>query len=408
MTNNTIAPFAKPLYVMVKPIGARCNLVCDYCYYFEKHHLYAQTRPMSDALLEHFVKEYIQAQTTDKVLFVWHGGEPLLRPLEFYRKALRLQKRYAGGRQIDNSLQTNGTLLTDEWCEFLKKNNWLVGISFDGTAEMTNRYRHTAAGTPAWAKIMHGLALLKKHGVEWNAMATVNAANVDQPLEFYRFFKEKGCTFLQFAPVVERIIPHDDGRHLAALHDKEGALAPYSVTPEAWGDFLCAIFDEWVRTDVGRYYVEYFDCTLANWVGMAPGICIFNKECGHAGVMEANGDVYSCDHFVFPEYRLGNIHDKSLVEMLYGEQQRAFSRLKHARLPRQCKECPFEFACHGECPKNRFVNDKYGEPGLNYLCAGYLRYFKHVAPYMDFMKRELDNRRAPANVMDAIRRGVFG
>ena len=405
MNDNIANPFAKPLYVMLKPAGAHCNLACKYCYYLEKNKLYptAQRHLMSDEMLEQFTREYIEAQTMNQVLFTWHGGEPLLRSIDFYRKALSLQQKYAGGRHIDNVIQTNGTLLTDEWCEFFAQNHWLVGISIDGPQPDHDHYRLTAAGKPSWQKVMQGIKLLKKHGVEWNAMAVVNAYNVNHPLEFYRFFKENGCQFLQFTPIVERQTRHEDGRTLASLADKnEIPLSEASVTPEQWGYFLCAIFDEWVRKDVGKIFVEIFDCTLANWMGVSPGICAYSKECGHAGVMEHNGDVYSCDHFVFPEYKLGNIRDQSLIDMLYGEQQREFSRLKHSSLPRQCKECDMEFACHGECPKNRFMKDKYGDSGLNYLCPGYYHYYQHVAPYMDYMKQELMAQRPPSNIMKVL------
>ena len=405
MNDNIANPFAKPLYVMLKPAGAHCNLACKYCYYLEKNKLYptAQRHLMSDKMLEQFTREYIEAQTMNQMLFTWHGGEPLLRSIDFYRKALSLQQKYAGGRCIDNVIQTNGTLLTDEWCEFFAQNHWLVGISIDGPQPYHDHYRLTAAGKPSWQKVMQGIKLLKKHGVEWNAMAVVNAYNVNHPLEFYRFFKENGCQFLQFTPIVERLTRHEDGRTLASLADKnEIPLSEASVTPEQWGYFLCAIFDEWVRKDVGKIFVEIFDCTLANWMGISPGICAYSKECGHAGVMEHNGDVYSCDHFVFPEYKLGNIRDHSLIDMLYGEQQQEFSRLKHSSLPRQCKECDMEFACHGECPKNRFMKDKYGDSGLNYLCPGYYHYYQHVAPYMDYMKQELMSQRPPSNIMKVL------
>lgn len=405
MNDNIANPFAKPLYVMLKPAGAHCNLACKYCYYLEKNKLYptAQRHLMSDEMLEQFTREYIEAQTMNQVLFTWHGGEPLLRSIDFYRKALSLQQKYAGGRRIDNVIQTNGTLLTDEWCEFFAQNHWLVGISIDGPQPYHDHYRLTAAGKPSWKKVMQGIKLLKKHGVEWNAMAVVNAYNVNHPLEFYRFFKENGCQFLQFTPIVERLTRHEDGRTLASLADKnEIPLSEASVAPEQWGYFLCAIFDEWVRKDVGKIFVEIFDCTLANWMGVSPGICAYSKECGHAGVMEHNGDVYSCDHFVFPEYKLGNIRDQSLIDMLYGEQQQEFSRLKHSSLPRQCKECDMEFACHGECPKNRFMKDKYGDSGLNYLCLGYYHYYQHVAPYMDYMKQELMAQRPPSNIMKVV------
>ena len=405
MNDNIATPFAKPLYVMLKPAGAHCNLACKYCYYLEKNNLYQNSHRhlMSDEMLEQFTREYIEAQTMPQVLFTWHGGEPLMRSIDFYKKALALQKKYAHGKQIDNVIQTNGTLLTDEWCEFFAQNHWLVGISIDGPQEYHDHYRVTPAGKPSWEKVMQGISLLKKHRVEWNAMAVVNAYNAEHPLEFYHFFRDNGCQYLQFTPIVERLTEHEDGRTLASLaDDREIPLADASITPEQWGNFLCTIFDDWVRHDVGKTFVEIFDCTLANWMGVLPGICAYSKECGHAGVMEHNGDVYSCDHFVFPEYKLGNIKDQSLIDMLYGEKQQAFSRLKHTSLPRQCKECDMEFACHGECPKNRFEKDKYGEPGLNYLCQGYYQYYSHVAPYMDFMKRELLAERPPSNIMKVL------
>lgn len=406
MNDNIATPFAKPLYVMLKPAGAHCNLACKYCYYLEKNNLYQNSHHhlMSDEMLEQFTREYIEAQTMPQVLFTWHGGEPLMRSIDFYKKALALQKKYANGKQIDNVIQTNGTLLTDEWCEFFAQNHWLVGISIDGPQEYHDHYRVTPAGKPSWEKVMQGISLLKKHRVEWNAMAVVNAYNAEHPLEFYHFFRDNGCQYLQFTPIVERLTEHEDGRTLASLaDDREIPLADASVTPQQWGNFLCTIFDDWVRHDVGKTFVEIFDCTLANWMGVLPGICAYSKECGHAGVMEHNGDVYSCDHFVFPEYKLGNIREQSLIDMLYGEKQQAFSRLKHTSLPRQCKECDMEFACHGECPKNRFEKDKYGEQGLNYLCQGYYQYYTHVAPYMDFMKREILAQRPPANIMNVLK-----
>lgn len=402
---NTINPFSRPLYVMLKPVGAACNLRCHYCYYLEKACFYKDSskRVLSEEMLDQFTKEYIEAQTMNDVLFTWHGGEPLMRPLSFYRKALELQKKYGRGRNISNVIQTNGTLLTDEWCRFLHENNWLVGVSIDGPQEFHDEYRRTASGGPSWAKVMRGIQLLNKHHVEWNAMAVVNDFNADYPLDFYHFFKEMGCRFIQITPVVERMVNHADGRHLATLTDDATApVTDFSVTPEQWGRFLCAIFDEWVRNDVGQTYVELFDCILANWVGVTPGICVYAKECGHAGIMEFNGDVFSCDHFVFPEYRLGNIRKKTITEMLYGEQQQQFSRLKSQSLPKECKKCEWEFACHGECPRTRFIKDVYGNPGKNYLCEGYRMFFRHIAPYMDFMKKEYMNQRPPSNVMQHI------
>lgn len=403
------APFARPLYVMLKPIGAVCNLACDYCYYLEKSKLY-QDNPkhiMSDGLLEKFIEEYINSQTVSQVLFTWHGGETLMRPISFYKKAIELQKKYSRGRTIDNCIQTNGTLLNDEWCRFFKENNWLVGVSIDGPQEFHDEYRRTKQGRPSFVNVMKGIQLLNKHQVEWNALAVVNDFNADYPLDFYRFFKDIGCHYIQFSPIVERICKHDDGRTLASVEDKDIELSDFSVTPQQWGKFLCAIFDEWVKEDVGTYFIQLFDATLANWMGVQPGICTLAKTCGHAGVMEFNGDVYSCDHFVFPQYRLGNIHSKTLVEMLYSEKQQKFGQDKFDTLPSQCKQCKYLFACNGECPKNRFITTSTGESGLNYLCAGYYQFFDHVAQYMDYMKNELDNERPPSNIMEAIKHNAF-
>ncbi len=400
----TISPFAHPMYIMLKPAGSLCNLRCRYCYYLEKNKLYQEQKNhvITNELLEKFTKDYIEAQTTPQVLFTWHGGETLMRPIAFYRRALELQRIYGRGRQIDNCIQTNGTLLTDDWCEFFKANNFLVGVSIDGPQEFHDEYRKTATGRPTFRKVMEGINLLNKHGVEWNALAVVNDFNADYPLDFYHFFKDIGCHYIQFTPVVERMVQRPDRLTLAPGMQEGGELTDFSVTAEQWGSFLCTIFDEWVHHDVGDYYIQLFDATLANWVGQAPGVCTMAKECGHAGVMEFNGDVYSCDHFVYPEHLLGNLHTQTIFEMMNSPRQKAFARMKHELLPRQCKECRFQFACHGECPKNRFIRDKYGNPGLNYLCKGYLQFFEHVAPYMDFMKNELDNHCAPANVMNHV------
>ena len=407
---NTFAPFARPMYIMAKPVGSLCNLACHYCYYLEKAKLY-QDNPrqiMTDELLEKFIKEYIESQTMPQVLFTWHGGETLMRPLDFYKKVVALQRKYAGGRTIDNCIQTNGTLLTDDWCRFFHDNHWLVGVSIDGPQEFHDEYRKNKQGKPSFVKVMQGINLLNKHQVEWNALAVVNDFNADYPLDFYHFFKDIGCRYIQFTPIVERLFQHSDGRDLAS--GVEGAtetVTDFSVTPEQWGNFLCTIFDEWVRNDVGEYFIQLFDATLANWVGEQPGVCSLAKNCGHAGVIEFNGDVYACDHFVFPQYKLGNIYSKSLVEMMYSEKQLQFGRDKSEKLPTQCKECQYLFACNGECPKNRFCKTASGETGLNYLCKGYYQYFDHVAPYMDFMKKELLAQRPPANIMEAIRKGTL-
>lgn len=387
---NIINPFARPLYVMTKPAGAHCNLACDYCYYLEKQKLYqnGDKHVMSDQLTEVFIREYIQSQFGNEVNFTWHGGEPMIRPLSYYKKVVRWQRRYAEGKAILNCLQTNGTLLTPEWCRFLHDEGWLVGISIDGPQDMHDAYRMKRNGGPTWEKVMQGIEMLDRYEVEWNAMAVVNDITAARPLDFYRFFRDEiECRYLQFTPVVERIRRHEDGRHLAHVMDgDEYAVAPFSVTPEAWGSFLCTMFDEWYNNDVGEMFVQTFEATLANWAGMTPGVCSLSDWCGHAAVMEHNGDIYCCDHFVFPEYYLGNIRNRGILDMLNSERQMAFADMKTKGLPTQCRQCRWQFACHGECPRNRFARTKDGEPGLNYLCEGYSRYFEHVAPFMEELK----------------------
>ncbi len=379
MAKETATPFDRPLYVMAKPAGARCNLACRYCYYLPKAKLYASSAPhlMSDEVLELFTRQYIEAQTGTDVMFCWHGGEPLLRPLAFYRRALSLQERYGRGRRILNCLQTNGTLLTPEWAGFLHDNGWLVGLSIDGPKEEHDSLRRDRLGRPSWVRVRRAMDLLERHGVEWNAMATVNAVNARNPLAFYRFFRyETPCRYLQFAPIVEP------------------GLAS-NVAPRLWGSFLCAIFDEWVRRDVGTMFVQLFDATLANWCGLMPGLCTLAPECGHAGVVEWNGDVYSCDHFVTPAHKLGNIRTETLTAMMHSPRQRAFGRAKREGLAEQCAQCEWLFACSGECPKNRDAQ------GLNVLCEGYRAFFAHAAPAMDRMKALLASGLPPADVMRA-------
>ncbi|MBQ8775167.1 MAG: anaerobic sulfatase-maturation protein [Alistipes sp.] len=393
--------YGAPIYVMAKPVGAACNLRCGYCYYLEKSGLYNETsRLMSDDTLELFVREYIRAQTTPEVLFIWHGGEPLLRSRSFYERAIELQKRYADGRRVDNCIQTNATLLDDEWCKFLGKHRFLVGVSIDGTREMHDAWRKTSNGESSFRDVVRGIRLLEKYGIEWNAMATVNAINVEHPLEFYRFFRDElECRYLQFTPVVERISKEGGVERLMHAEELGGEVTPYSITAEQWGRFLCAIFDEWVRNDVGTTFVQLFDTTLANWVGAPSGVCTMSKYCGHSAVVEHNGDVYSCDHFVFSEYRLGNIKESSLIDMMYGAKQREFGAKKHTSLPSKCRRCRYEFACHGECPRNRFLATEDGESGLNYLCEGYYAFFDHASEAMEYMRRQLAEGLPPANVM---------
>lgn len=390
------------MYVMLKPAGSLCNLACDYCYYTEKKNLYPgrQQQLLSDEMLERFVKEYIETHPAPNVLFTWHGGEPMMRPISFYRRALELQRKYAGGHQVDNVFQTNGTLITPEWARFFRDNGFLVGVSIDGPQDIHDAYRRSRSRRPSFVQVMRGIDTLNHYGVEWNAMAVVNNLSGSRPLEFYHFFKEIGCHYIQFTPIVERFYRHPDGRHLASPIDSAVAeVAPFSVTPEMWGEFLCTIFDEWVKNDVGEYFVQLFDATLAGWMGVIPGLCSLAETCGHATAMEWNGDLYACDHYVFPEFRLGNIAERSLSSMMQSEELRRFGRGKRDLLTQQCRECEYLFACHGECPRLRFAKSADGQAGHNYLCSGYHRFFSHAAPYMDFMKRQLQHELPPAEVM---------
>ncbi|MBQ7987785.1 MAG: anaerobic sulfatase-maturation protein [Bacteroidaceae bacterium] len=403
---SAINPIPRPLYVMAKPVGSRCNLACTYCYYLEKQVQAGvpDRGVMSDDMLELFVREYIRSRRAPHVCFTWHGGEPLLRGLAFYRRAVELQHRYAEGCEVSNSLQTNGLLLTPEWCRFLHDEGWLVGLSIDGPRSMHDAFRRDAKGRPTWERVLRAARMLDEYGVEWNAMVAVNTVVAASPSAFYRFFRDElRCRYLQLSPVVECYVDRGGRRRLASPDDADAKLAPYSVGSDEWGRFLCGVFDEWVVSDVGHVFVETFDATLACWMGVAPGICVYGRECGHAAVLEADGSVYSCDHYVFPSYRLGDLATQSLRSLLDDERQRLFGQAKWRSLPHQCRECEWLFACYGECPRLRFCTTPQGEPGLNYLCEGYRRYFRHVAPAMDFMKKELLAGRPASNVMWAWR-----
>jgi len=376
-------------HIMTKPVGPICNLDCSYCFYLEKEKLYPEKInsgslsrwTMSDEVLEIYTRQYIEAQSSPKITFAWQGGEPTLLGVGYFRKALELQRQYAAGKSIENTFQTNGVLLDDEWCEFLAANKVLVGLSIDGPRRLHDRFRVDKGGQPTFDKVMNGVTLLKKHGVDFNTLTVVQRDNSGYPLEVYRFLKEIGSGFMQFIPAVEQD-------------------ADWSVEPLQYGKFLCAIFDEWVRRDVGRYYVQVFDVALESWMGMQPGLCVFRETCGSAMAIEHNGDLYSCDHFVDLRHLLGNLQSHSLGDMVQSAQQAQFGADKRETLPRYCRECDVRFACNGECPKNRFISTPDGEPGLNYLCAGYKAFFHHIDPYMRFMASELQQERAPARVME--------
>ena len=390
--------------VMLKPAGPSCNLNCTYCYYLEKKLLYPGKNEfrMSDELLEEFTRQFIEAHQVPVVTFTWQGGEPTLMGLEFYKRALDLQKKYAGGKTIDNAFQTNGTRLDDEWCKFFYDNRILVGISIDGPEHNHDHYRLTAAGGPSFKRVMKGIELLKKHKVEFNTLSCVNDYNVHFASETYKFLKSIESVFMQFLPVVERKTT-DVSENILTLvandFNKDAKVTDWSVNGKDFGKFLVTIFNEWVRNDVGRYFVQIFDATLANTVGEMPGICVFAETCGEALVMEHNGDLFSCDHYVYPEYYLGNILEIPMIDLARSQRQFDFGINKRNKLPRYCIQCDIRYACQGECPKHRFMLTPDGKPGLNYLCEGYKMFFHHVEPYFGYMAKELRNKRAPANVM---------
>ncbi len=392
---------------MLKPAGPACNLNCTYCYYLEKKNLFSgsSNNKMSENLLEKFTKQFIEANEVPVVTFTWQGGEPTLMGLDFFKKAVDYQKRFANGKRIENAFQTNGTKLNDDWCKFFADNKMLVGISIDGSEHNHDHYRRTFSGDATFKRVMKGIELCQKHKVEFNTLSVVNDYNVHFASETYRFLKKIGSGFMQFLPVVERIRRNTgaNGLKLVAPVHGEAELTKWSVALGDFGKFLITIFDEWVKSDVASYYVQIFDATLANYVGENPGLCVFNETCGDALVMEHNGNLYSCDHFVYPEYYLGNMNEKPLIELVKMQQQFDFGINKRNTLPRYCLQCEVRYACHGECPKHRFLLTPDGKPGLNYLCEGYKMFFKHVEPYMDYMAKELKNKRAPANVMNWIR-----
>ncbi len=395
-------------HVMLKPAGPSCNLNCTYCYYLEKKKLYRESNTfrMTDDILEKFTKQFIEAQDVPVVTFTWQGGEPTLMGLDFFRKAIALQEKYRGGKKIENAFQTNGTRLDDDWCRFFNDNNILVGISIDGEEHNHDHYRRTYSGRPTFKRVMRGIELLHRHKVEFNTLSVVNSYNVHLALETYRFLKRIGSGFLQFLPVAERSLAQGNENELNLVFpdfDGNANVTEWSVGAEDFGNFLIAIFNEWVRNDVARYFVQIFDATLANYVGENPGLCVFNDTCGDALVMEHNGDLFSCDHFVFPEYFLGNISNENLIDLVKSQQQFDFGISKRNSLPRYCLQCEVRYACHGECPKHRFIMTPDGKPGLNYLCRGYKKFFSHAEPFMEFMGNELKNKRAPANVMQWIR-----
>ncbi|QBG46310.1 anaerobic sulfatase maturase [Verrucomicrobia bacterium S94] len=400
---------SRSFHVMTKPIGPLCNLDCTYCFYLEKEKLFPgeESYRMSDEVLETYIRKYMQSQHTPEISFAWQGGEPTLMGLDFFRKVVAIQRQYAGGRAVHNAFQTNGMLLDDQWCSFFARENFLVGLSIDGPEHIHNRYRVNKGGKGSFSKVLQALERLKKHGVEFNTLTCVTRQSPDEAVEIYEFLKEQGVTFMQFIPIVERTgdrAAHDIGLGLAVPPDPTSeenpdALMPWAVSPEGFGRFLCRIFDAWVKKDVGRVFVNIFDVALGAWCGVEPNLCTFSKRCGQAVAMEHDGGVYSCDHYVYPDYFLGNIMEKSLEEMIYSPKQVKFGKDKSDALPAYCRACEFLFTCNGGCPKHRFIKTPEGEPGLNYLCAGYKTFFKHIDPVMKDMAELVQKGRPAADIM---------
>ncbi len=388
-------PVPAGFHLMAKPAGPACNLACDYCFYREKKIFFSedQTLRMSDEILEAYIREYIKSQPGNTVAFEWQGGEPTLAGLDFFQHALILQKKYNAGKQISNSLQTNGTLIDDEWCAFLKKNNFLVGLSLDGPEAVHNAYRKDKNGHPTFNKVFNALKMMQEHGVEVNVLAAVNRESSKYPLEIYRFFREADVRFIQFIPVVERDADpkaQQLGIPLAVPPtitqvETSTAVTQWSVKPHQFGEFLIRIYDEWIRQDVGEIFVMNFEWCLGAWAGTRPGMCHFSAQCGQNLIMEHNGDIFSCDHFMYPDFCLGNIHEGGLFEIVKSRKQIAFGTAKESTLPEYCQRCNVLFACRGGCPKHRFSVTPDGKPGLNYLCPGFKHFFEHIQPSMERM-----------------------
>ncbi len=397
----------RAFHMMVKPFGPVCNLNCDYCYYLEKENIYEEKKNvpsqfrMTDEVLEKYIHDYFESQPGDEVMFAWQGGEPTLLGVDFFRKVLEFQKRHAIGKKFSNTLQTNGTLITDEWAEFFAVNNFLIGLSIDGPADVHDHYRTFTSGKGSFSKVMNTVRLFHKHKVEFNTLTVVNNRNSKIPLRVYRFLKDIGSKYMQFIPIVEREAddPNVKLKLVANDYREETWVTEESVEPEDWGKFLVKIFEEWVRIDVGDVFVNYFDNTLAPYAGENPSLCTMGSICGDSLVMEHNGDVYSCDHFVYPQFFLGNMMEESMEEMVKCDTQLKFSLDKRDTLPKECRECEFLRMCGGDCPKHRFVETDNGEL-ITYLHDGFLHYFSHVDKYMKFMAEELKNKRPPTNIMN--------
>ena len=399
-THAVHVPCQRTFELMAKPAGPRCNLHCGYCFYLEKKPFFPESNfRMSDEVLEAYIHKYIAYQPGPSVVFAWQGGEPTLMGIDFFRRALGFQKKYCMGKRISNTLQTNGTLLDESWCDFLSKNNFLVGLSMDGPETVHDIYRLDRDGGSTHATVLRSLRMMQKYGVEVNILATVNCKSAQRPLDVYHFFKDQGVQFIQFIPIVEREADSETKGFRISLAgppsltqgEKTTTVTPWSVSPQMYGEFLIRIFQEWVRNDVGNIFVMNFEWTLGAWAGVPAGVCYLSPRCGSNLIIEHNGDIFSCDHFVYPAYRLGNILNCDLGEMVLSKTQIAFGTSKENGLPGYCRECDVLFVCRGGCPKHRFAKSPDGNPGLNYLCTGFKSFYHHVDPYMKHMVKLIRN-----------------
>ena len=401
------------IHVVAKPIGPVCNIQCDYCFYLEKQALFraGEQYRMPDKVLGAFIAKYVASQPTPVVEFVWQGGEPTLLGIDFFRRVVELQKPFTKDKRITNSLQTNGTLLTDEWCRFLKRHDFMVGLSLDGPEDIHNRYRKDRKGRGTFDRAMLGLRLLQQHKITYNVLACVGRETAVRPLDVYRFLREAGAEFVQFTPVVERRAVSEAENHGLGLAPPaaldriggQGPVTPWTVEPEAYGDFLIAVFEEWVRNDVGKMFIMNFEWALNAWIGNPSPVCVHANQCGRSLVIEHNGDVYACDHCVYPGYRLGNILSDDLPVMVRKSVESGFGVSKETALPGQCRDCEVLAACRGGCPKHRFASTCQDEPGLHYLCEGYRKFFRHIRKYLRVMTQLLEKGLPVSLVMDALK-----
>jgi uncharacterized protein len=389
-------PAPPAFHVMAKPTGARCNLRCDYCFFLKKDRLYPGSNfRMSDEVMEAYIRQTIQAHSVPQVTIAWQGGEPTLMGLDFFRRAVAAEKKYARpGMQIENTLQTNGVLIDAKWCRFLRENKFLVGLSLDGPRHMHDAYRHDKAGGSVFDRVVRAAKLMQKHRVEFNILCTVNAENSKHPLDVYRFFRDElKAPYLQFIPIVE--VDRDDGDR----------VTDRSVRPEQYGQFLIDIFDEWVSRDVGNTFVLFFDGVLASYLRGRSSLCVLRPTCGDGVALEHNGDVYSCDHFVEPAHLLGNIMETSMGDLVGSEKQERFGRAKSDALPQYCRQCKYLFTCYGECPKNRVSIAPDGEPGLNWLCPGLKAFYRHTERPMQAMAALMRQGRPAGDIMKILSTG---